>query len=271
MLTLQQTLGVLTWDSVLIFLKRLFYFSLLVITLGRAWCGWICPLGFLQDMADLIRKTIGFGYISFSEKLKSGLGWVKWIFFFIASIIPLWVACPVFCPIVALDLRIPYCQLCPGKYILPLVVGNSSRVAVNFGSITSMVMSTLGLIISGVVILGAFIKRRFWCPFCPLGLILSWYRKLGFLKLKKTDEKCTKCEICYNVCPVEIKDVFQSKGQQDVTTSECTLCLKCVEHCPEEGALKATYLGKTIYKSSSLKFFKNHNVLIKSKNNESDK
>ena len=265
MLTLQQTLGVLTLDSMLVFLERFFYFSILVIILGRAWCGWICPLGFFQEILDFIRRISGIGYIRFSDKLKKSLGWIKWLLFFMASLLPLWVACPVFCPIVALDLRIPYCQLCPGKYILPLLAGNPNRVAVNFSSITHMVMSTLGLLISSSVIVGAFIKRRFWCHFCPLGLILSFYRRLGFLKLKKNDAKCTKCEICYNVCPVEIKQVFQSRGRKDVTFSECTLCLKCVEHCPEPGALKASYLGKTIYKSSGLKTLEKQNSLIMDK------
>ncbi|MBU1056024.1 MAG: 4Fe-4S binding protein [Proteobacteria bacterium] len=260
MLTLQQTLGIFTWESIVIFLKRLFYFSLLVIIIGQAWCGWICPLAFFQDVLDLIRRKIGIGYIRFSKKLRKQLAWIKWAFLSIALLIPVWVAFPVFCPFVALNLNIPFCQLCPGKYILPLLVGNPDRIAVNFKSITNLVMSILGLTFSAAVILGAFIKRRFWCPFCPLGLIISWYRKISFLKLRKTDEKCTRCEICYNVCPVEIEEVFKSRGKTDVTFSGCSLCLKCVENCPEEDALSAVYLGKTIYKSKSRNFFDKRGV-----------
>jgi len=75
--------------------------------------------------------------------------------------------------------------LCPGKYILPLLVGDTNDVVVNFKSATTIVMSVLGLIFSVIVIIGAFVKRRFWCPYCPLGLFLSWYKKFSFLKLKK--------------------------------------------------------------------------------------
>jgi polyferredoxin len=145
--------------------------------------------------------------------------------------------------------------LCPGKYILPLLVGNPDRVAVNFESTTHLVMSSLGLTFSIVAVCGALIQRRFWCPYCPLGLIMSWYRRISFLKLHKDDEKCTRCEICHNVCPVEIEAVYLSRGRKDVTFSDCTLCLKCIEYCPEDGALQAVYLGKTIYKSSSKGFF----------------
>lgn len=255
MLTLQQTLGTFTWNSMIIFGERFIYFSILVIILGRAWCGWMCPLGFFQDVLDWIRMKLNIGYVRFSRKLKKSLNWVKWAFFSVAMLIPLWVAFPFCCPVAALNLNIPYCQLCPGKYILPLVVGNPDRIAVNFNSAANVVMSTLGLTFSAMTMVGALIKRRFFCTFCPLGLMMSWYRKISFFKLKKNDEKCTRCEICYNVCPVEIEDVYKSRGKTDVTFTDCTLCLKCVENCPEDGALSAEYLGKTIYRSSAEKFF----------------
>jgi polyferredoxin len=121
-------------------------------------------------------------------------------------------------------------------------------------------MSLLGLGFSVLVILGAFIKQRFWCRFCPLGLILSWYRKISFFKLKKDDVKCTRCEICYNVCPMDIEEVFKSRGRTDVTFPECHLCLKCVENCPEPDALKAVYLGIPIYCSASNRFFKKRGI-----------
>ena len=255
MLTLQQTIASFTWDSTLIFLERFFYFSILVIILGRAWCGWICPLGLFQDVLDWIRTKLSISYIRFSTKLVQSLTWIKWTFFSIAVLIPVWVAFPLFCPYAALNLNIPYCQLCPGKYILPLIVGNPDRIAVNFNSVANLVTSTLGLAFSSITIIGAMIKRRFFCTFCPLGLMMSWYRKISFFKLKKDDSKCTRCEICYNACPVDIEDVYKSIGKKDVTSADCLLCLKCVENCPEDDALSATYLGKTIYKSSAKGFF----------------
>jgi formate hydrogenlyase subunit 6/NADH:ubiquinone oxidoreductase subunit I len=96
-----------------------------------------------------------------------------------------------------------------------------------------------------------------------LGLLLGWYRKISFIKLKKDCQKCTMCEVCYNVCPVEIEQVFKERQREDVTFSDCNLCLKCVEYCPEDGALRATFLGKTIYKSTSKGFFSRQEILTK--------
>jgi len=255
MLTLQQTIGTFTLDSMVMFFERFLIFSALIIILGRAWCGWICPLGLFQDAMDYLRGKLKIGYISFSKAVKKATAPVKWVFLGISLIVPIWVAFPLFCPGAALGLQIPFCQICPGKYILPLMTGTTGRVNISYKNGVYLLMSILGLSISILVIIGSMVKRRFWCSFCPLGLIMSWYRKISFLKLKKDDSKCTKCEICYNVCPLEIEDVYKSTGREDVTFPDCILCMKCVENCPEEGALSATYLGKYVYRSSSERFF----------------
>ncbi|MBW2039256.1 MAG: 4Fe-4S binding protein [Deltaproteobacteria bacterium] len=248
------------WEAYKSLGKYLLYFSLLVIVIGRAWCGWICPLGFFQDVLDLIRRKLHLGYISFPEELRAQLSCVKWIFLFIALLIPLWVSFPFFGKSIAMDLRQPFCQLCPGKYILPFILGDTVDVAVNFKSTTTIIMSVLGLIFSGVVIFGALLKRRFWCPYCPMGLFLSFYKKISFIKLKKDCQKCTMCGICYNVCPMEIKDLLTERKNEDVTFTDCTLCLRCVEYCPEDETLRATFFGRTIYKSSSKGFFSRQHI-----------
>ncbi|MGE4560669.1 MAG: 4Fe-4S binding protein [Desulfobulbus sp.] len=255
LLPLQISLGSFTGADMLLFFERLFWFSLLVLLIGRAWCGWLCPLGFFQDLLDRLRRAVGIGYGRFGAQLRQRLAWVKWIFFTVAVLIPLWVAFPILFPSVALDLNIPFCQLCPGKYILPLITFSRDRILVDFESTTRMVMSSLGLLFSIMVIIGALVKRRFWCPYCPLGLMMSWYRKWSLFKLKKEDATCTHCQICANVCPMEIEEVFRSRGRVDVTFGDCILCLKCIEHCPENDALRADFFGRTIYKSSSKGFF----------------
>lgn len=255
MLSLQQAIADFTFDGMLVFLKRLLLFSLLVIVIGRAWCGWVCPLGFIQDLLFSLRGRLGGGYVRFGERVRRRIAWIKWAFLTIAVGIPVWVAFPLFCPGVALNLYIPFCQMCPGKYLLPFCSGNPDRIAVNFEGGTTVFMSVLGLTFSAATFIGATVKRRFWCIFCPLGLIISWYRKISFLKLRKDDVRCTRCEICYNVCPAEIEEVYTSRGVEDVTFQDCSLCLKCVEHCPEQGALRVQFLGKTVYSSSSRRFF----------------
>ncbi len=147
------------------------------------------------------------------------------------------------------------CSTTPGKYILPLITLSPDRILVDFESATRMTMSSLGLLFSLTVVVGALVKRRFWCPYCPLGLLMSWYRGWSLLKLKKEDRACTHCRICADVCPMEISEVFLSRGRVDVTFTDCILCLKCIEHCPEDNALRADFLRIPIYRASSQGFF----------------
>ncbi|WP_459879011.1 4Fe-4S binding protein [Desulfothermus naphthae] len=248
----QSAISYCSWESLKYLGEMLLYFSLLVILIGRTWCGWICPIGFLQDLLNFLRKKLQLSYFTFPPPLKKKLNCIRWIFLFIALLLPLWAAFPVLAPSVAVEFDCPYCQLCPGKYILPLITGDFSKIAVDYNNATTMTLTILGLIISVFVIIGAFMKRRFWCAYCPMGLLLSFYRKISFIKLKKNCLKCSKCEICYHVCPLEIHQVYEECEREDVTYGECILCLKCVEHCPEEDALRATFLGKTIYRSKDL-------------------
>jgi len=260
MLNLQDGLGMFTPRSMGILLENILIFSVMVIIAGRAWCGWICPMGFLQDVMDYLRVKSSIGFVRFSDRVQRKLRWCKWIFLSIAVLFPLWVAFPFFCPAASSGFDIAFCRICPGRFFFSLLSGNTGRIAFDPRSVSSMILTILGLAISMIVFVGSFVKRRFWCAFCPLGLIMSWYRKIAFFKLKKDDSKCTKCEICYNVCPLDIEEIYKTSGKIDVTFPDCILCLKCIEKCPEERALYATFLGKTIYKSSSDKFFKSSSL-----------
>ena len=68
--------------------------------------------------------------------------------------------------------------------------------------------------------------------------------RVWFLRLNKDEEKCTKCGICKRVCPLGVTEVYDLKGG-DVTSTNCMLCLRCVEMCPYDDTLKMNFLGKT--------------------------
>ncbi|MGQ4874866.1 MAG: 4Fe-4S binding protein [Promethearchaeia archaeon] len=85
-----------------------------------------------------------------------------------------------------------------------------------------------------VIILAIFYPRfycRYLCPFAGVAAAISDY---SFLKLSRNPVRCVgraKCGICERVCPKQIRildepfEFFTGKG-------ECNLCLKCKEKCP---------------------------------------
>lgn len=126
-------------------------------------------------------------------------------------------------------------------------------MAYSGGTYFGLEMSILFVIL---VLSISFNVRRFWCRFCPTGISLAivnrfkQFRRVPLLHLHKEEEKCTKCGICKRVCPVQVTEVYEVKGG-DIKTSMCTLCLRCLEMCPNEGCLKLNVSGKTLLKSSS--------------------
>jgi polyferredoxin len=103
-------------------------------------------------------------------------------------------------------------------------------------------------------LVSSFAVRRFWCRFCPTGSsfgIVNRIRGLKwvpFLHLDKDEGKCTKCGICKRVCPVQVTEVYERKGGR-IETTMCVLCLRCVEMCPAEAALRVKLASKTVFSS----------------------
>lgn len=237
---------------------------LLIIPLGSAWCGWICPFAFVQDVLDLLRRKLGLGYLRIPERLREGLSPAKWVFLFILLLLPLWAGFPILVPAVARHLNIPFCELCPVRYVMPMLTGRASFVGVDLENVTTIILSSLGVIFGILTLVFSLFKRRFWCAYCPMVLLLSFFRRISLPKLKKDVQKCTRCEICYNVCPMDVEQVFKEREKEDVTFPDCVLCLACVEHCPEDGALRATYAGKTFFRSTRKGFFRRRRIGVDS-------
>ena len=67
-------------------------FLVWVLLFSKAWCGWVCPFGTLQDWITALRKKTGIREIQFSKQTLSRLGWIKYILLAYLIIIPLLIA-----------------------------------------------------------------------------------------------------------------------------------------------------------------------------------
>ena len=101
----------------------------------------------------------------------------------------------------------------------------------------------------------SFFKERFFCNICPLGFLVGLLSKWSAVQLKKDCGSCTECGACYEACPMGIKTVYEERDKSNLSCHACLLCGKCIKKCPENGALRITVFGRTIYRSSRRKFF----------------
>lgn len=172
---------------------------------GRWTCGWLCPFGFLQDML----AKVPLPKFSIPEKL----GYLRYVVLVVlVLILPFWLKEPWFsklCPQGTLEAAIP----------VVLLMG---RFQENIGGLfyTKIAILFLFLVFMMITI------RPFCRTTCPLGTILSFFNRVSLYKLRVNRASCDECGECDELCPVEIKKIYQNPD-----SSQCIRCLLCVQ-CP---------------------------------------
>lgn len=194
--------------------------------LGRAWCGWVCPAGALQDYCAPINNNRAPG---------GKFDWIKW---------GIWI------PWIALIV------------ILAASAGGYSRLDPFYGLEGGVTLAIppspeappwymiYYIIIAIFVILPLAFGRRAGChyvcwmaPFMILGRkvrnLLAW----PSLRLKAEEDKCNDCQRCTRECPMSL-DVNAMVRQEKMENSECVLCGTCVDVCPKDAIRYAFSVGK---------------------------
>jgi len=246
---------------------------LLSVLVGKFFCGWICPFGLYMDLLSRLRKALRIEHRNLSDRFNERfhqLGYVILALLIILSIIfgSQAIAGAQLVPgtekggFVYTYFSAPFCQVCPMK---PLCVMLQTSVGLlRPGWLTESTtgqfyqlgfyLTSLNLFVLGVVTVAAFFYRRAWCRICPLGALVALFnrfppfKRFSGIRLDKAEEKCAKCGVCKRVCPTQVTEVYEKRGG-DVTTSSCLLCMRCVEMCPYEDALRVKVAGKTVFKS----------------------
>jgi polyferredoxin len=211
------------------FLTFLFWF----IFLNKAWCGYVCPFGTFQDWLTSLRKSLGIRYSTYTQNQFEKLSKIKYIFLVIVLLTPLLMGVGA----LGSEWSAAYCKMCPARIISPMFSGDFSQWAIDFSTKTAMVLTAIGMILAGLFLAGSFVKKRFFCFFCPMSALHYIFSKVSFVQLRKDGSKCTRCGDCYSVCDMQIKDIADDVMSTNILRDDCILCLKCVAACPEDDAL----------------------------------
>ncbi len=184
--------------------------ALLAVTVifGRVFCGWICPLGALNEISALAAKKLGIRQRVLPEKLDAALRNLKYILL-AGILIATWITGVLF-----------FSRFDPWTAWMHLTSGEIGR--------TLLPLSALGL----VLFAGLFIERA-WCRYlCPLGACLGILQKISFTKVRRDAGVCVDCSLCDRACPVGLSP---SKASV-VAHGDCIACGRCVENCPKGAA-----------------------------------
>ncbi len=253
-----------TWSSIfsprgISILKSLGIFLLFFIFLNKAWCGFVCPLGTLQDWITRLRKSLGFKFVRYDEMSFKKLKSIKYFILVLLILIPLAINNSFFgLPELPHGMHTPFCQICPARTILPLFNGDTSQIFIDFTDTSTIIMTSLGLMVAAIFLVGSFVKKRFFCFFCPMSALQFLFSRIGILRLTKDGDKCTRCGNCSRVCDIGITAIADDVLSKNIVKDDCMMCFKCVEACPEEGALKVQVVNFDIFTATEEGFFKRY-------------
>lgn len=262
----------ITWDQLfsyrgLAFISGLFTFVLFFIIFNKSWCGFMCPLGTIQDWITKIRKLTFSKFARYDELSFRRLKKIKYVLLLLIVVIPLGMGNSFFgLPKIPHEMSAPFCQICPGRTVLPLFTADTSQVFIDFTNPITIVMSSLGILIMALFFVGSFFKKRFFCFFCPMSALQFLFSRIGILRMTKDGSKCTRCGNCSRVCDVGIIEIAEDITSKFIVKDDCMMCFKCVEACPEEGCLDVKLLNLKIFSSTEEGFFKRYGQNDKSLN-----
>jgi polyferredoxin len=230
------------------FIPHFLVIVLLMFIFARVFCGWVCPLGSIQDFLGIFRKWIGLEHWNIPQSVMNVLKVLRIIWITVLFLLAIAIAIPLL-GLVAFknELFLIACQTCPARNIFPLISG----IAPTWFPFTDPLLAIFSLIGIFFLILLAlgFFGKRLWCRFCPNGIIQGWFSKGSLFSKEKDVRKCTKCGVCKRVCPMDNEHVYEEKDNKNVNNSDCIMCFSCVDKCPENDCLKVKFAGKEIARS----------------------
>lgn len=172
---------------------------------SRGWCGWSCWTAMILDLLPYKRNKAG--------RLPRKWEYLRYVNF-------------------GLSLGL----------VLVLWYGFDHRVdSPIFAPLTWLLVGNLLYYLIGISLAYALKDNRAFCKYiCPIPVLQKIPSRFSMLKVEGSAEKCTGCEACDKMCPMDIQVSQYTQSNQRVLSTECILCNECVDVCTKD-ALKISF------------------------------
>ncbi|MGE5280494.1 MAG: 4Fe-4S binding protein [Deltaproteobacteria bacterium] len=213
----------------------------LALLAGRFFCGWICPLGTLMDVAARLMRRSGWGWSVATRRLRiAKFGLLAAVLVTaLAGIQTAWVLDPMvitgrfvslnLIPAATRGLDAAFVFLMTSLQMRETLIdvyhwlqGTLLGIPARFFSHSIFVFGTTFVVLGTVVL-----ASRFWCRcVCPLGALYAFFARAA--RVRRYVDVCKHCTLCVSRCRMGAirPDMSYDKG-------ECILCMDCVYDCPQ--------------------------------------
>ncbi|HAE22989.1 MAG TPA: ferredoxin [Spirochaetaceae bacterium] len=184
----------------------------LSVLFGPVICGWVCPLGSVQEwLGSLGRKIFKKRYNGFvPARLDKALRYLRYI-------VLAWVS---------------YMTIVSGK----LIFQDYDPYYALFNFWTGELALAGAAILVATLLLSLFVERPFCKYACPYGAFQGIFNLFRIFGIKRKASTCIDCKACDRACPMNI-EVSTSGTVRD---HQCISCLKCTSEdaCPVEATVE---------------------------------
>jgi ferredoxin-type protein NapH len=229
-------------------------FLIVGVLIGKSLCGWICPFGFVQDLAGFIKRK----QADFSSRTHDTMVYMKYFVLVIVLFVSVTFSASKLMGMgegyenaIGIFAKAPFAALSPAETLfgtVPKMIFSFRMALVSQSVMDAMSgISTLPplfwvqfFILAFVLVFSAFIPRG-WCRyFCPHGAIMAVLNRFSFLGLRRDPVKCAKggCRLCVSACPMRVP--ILDLPWEKFSDPECIYCMKCADACHDK-AIKLKY------------------------------
>lgn len=178
--------------------------------LGRTFCGWLCPMGGMQECLFAVNENIP------RQGWRNNIKYAIWV---------VWIAVVFICFIFRnKEFSIDFFYMTDHG----ISISEIYNYIIYYGVIL--------LVLIPAVLFGKRVFCHYFCwmaPFMAIGTKTRHLLHLPGLHITSEKEKCISCKKCNQKCPMGLNVAELVKGNHDFGT-ECIQCGSCADHCPKK-------------------------------------